>query len=304
MKLMVSSRRAAMGALATVLGAPRMLAAQPAPPAAIDYDQPLAQTVRYLSYPSQWRDKPINVGCRLQLPQGLSGPRPAVIVLHGSAGVSARGAYYGDALNRAGIATLEIDQWGARALDGGPQGRPKTVVETLPDVYGAIDLLAAMPQIDMRRIALLGSSWGGVVSLLTATRHHSSRFAKPRRPTIAAVAALYPVCWIYNTVSGYSFGELLPIPIRIIVGEQDDYDDGAGPCRDLVASLAPDERARTRAIAYPAAGHAFDGFAPSYAHVDAMAHRGRGGTVHVATDVGARLRARDDVVTFFRTALT
>lgn len=51
----------------------------------------IAQTVRYLSYPCRWNDETISISGRLQLPQAFSGPIPAVIILHGSAGVSSRG---------------------------------------------------------------------------------------------------------------------------------------------------------------------------------------------------------------------
>lgn len=41
---------------------------------------------------------------------------PAVVIMHGSAGVDSRGALYARELNLAGIATLEVDMWGARGL--------------------------------------------------------------------------------------------------------------------------------------------------------------------------------------------
>ena len=60
---------------------------------------------------------------------------PAVLVLHSSAGIDSTGSFYIKALNKAGIATLEVDMWGARDLEGGSAGRPETVQETLPDVF-------------------------------------------------------------------------------------------------------------------------------------------------------------------------
>jgi dienelactone hydrolase len=261
------------------------------------------QTIRYLTFPSRDGDRPIVVAGRLQMPAERRGPIPAVIVMHGTPGVSLRGVYYGNALNRAGVAIFEIDQWGARGLSGGPDGRPKSVGETMADVYGAVDRLAAMPEIDPRRIGILGFSWGGVVAMLAATSDYDRRFAAPQRPRLAAAMAFYPVCWAYNRVPGYAFADLLPIPVRIVTGDKDDYDDGAEPCRRLVDSLSQDERARVDLVVYPGAAHAFDGFSPPSAHPDPFGHRGKGGAVTIAVDPAARLAAREEVVRFFSATL-
>ena len=62
------------------------------------------------------------------------------------------------ALNRAGIATLEIDQWGGRGLPGGASSRPRNLTDNLPDVAGAYRLLAARSDINADSIGLMGSS--------------------------------------------------------------------------------------------------------------------------------------------------
>ena len=58
----------------------------------------------------------LSVPGRATHPQGAAGKHgnrklPAVLILHGSAGVDARGDFYEAALNKAGIATLQIDMW-------------------------------------------------------------------------------------------------------------------------------------------------------------------------------------------------
>ena len=260
------------------------------------------QAIRYLSFPSRDGDRPITVAGRLQMPAERRGPIPAVIVMHGTPGVSLRGVYYANALSRIGVATFEIDQWGARGLAGGPEGRPKSVGETMADVYGAIDRLAAMPEINSRRIGILGFSWGGIVAMLSATKRYDQLYAAPQRPHLAAAMALYPVCWGYNHVPGYAFADLLPIPVRIVTGDKDDYDDGAEPCRRLVDGLPAEERARVDLVVYPGAAHAFDGFSPATTHPDPFGHRGKGGPVTMATDPAARAAAREEVVRFFTAA--
>ncbi|HEY9107081.1 MAG TPA: hypothetical protein VIN58_10430, partial [Roseateles sp.] len=61
---------------------------------------------------------PLTIQGKLSLPRHGDGhghrKLPAVLILHGSAGVDSRGDFYEAALNTAGIATLQIDMWQAR----------------------------------------------------------------------------------------------------------------------------------------------------------------------------------------------
>src|SRR5262252_8368983 len=104
--------------------------------------------INYLAYPVDWNGKAIMIGARLQLPLDTGTKLPAVILLHGTGGIRYAGVYYAIALNRAGIATLEIDQWGGRGLPGGPSSRPRNLTDNLPDVAGAYRLLAARSDIN------------------------------------------------------------------------------------------------------------------------------------------------------------
>ena len=72
---------------------------------------------------------------------------PAVPYVHGTEGVDGRGAFSAWALNEAGIATLEIDMWGARGLAPGAANR-RNPEPTQPFAYGAFRFLAAQAMID------------------------------------------------------------------------------------------------------------------------------------------------------------
>ena len=135
---------------------------------------PKAQ-VSYVSFQTLDEAKPLPEAGVLRIPVGIDRRVPAVVIVHGSAGVDSRGFSYATDLNQAGIATLEIDMWTARGIRGS-EGRPKGVPETLPDAYAAFKLLAAHPAIDPDRIGIMGFSWGGVVSMLTASRTYSDRY--------------------------------------------------------------------------------------------------------------------------------
>ncbi len=81
--------------------------------------------VTRVSYRSLDPIKPLTVPAELRMPPGPA--RPAVVIVHGSSGIDSRGVSYAKELNAAGIATLEIDMWGARGISGaaGPAAYPR-----------------------------------------------------------------------------------------------------------------------------------------------------------------------------------
>lgn len=240
----------------------------------------------------------LTVAGRLTLPSAAPRPLPAVVLVHGSSGVDSRSIDHAEALQRAGIATLEIDMWSARWPQGGPLRRPKGVPETLPDVYGALAFLAAHEAIDRARIGVMGFSWGGVVSMLAATKAYTDKLA-PMGLRFAAHAPFYPVCWVYNKVPRYEFRDLTGAPVLIHAAELDDY-DRPDTCARLVASLAPSDRSAVELRVAAGATHAFDRRGPDTSVVDPYAHLGKGGEVRLRYDAQEAARARDAVVQFFR----
>ena len=190
--------------------------------------------VNYLSFPVEWNGKQVLIGARLQIPLNLSGKAPAVIMLHNGSGVNYRGVYYAAALNSAGMATLEIDQYGGR--DIGP-GRIKPI-KALSDVGPAYRLLAARPEIDPERIDVTSMSFGAIEAMLSTTTRNSDLVLGHGNHFKAALP-LYPVCWTYNHRSGFEFTDLVDAPIRIFVGSEDDTDEAGALARRWSASCLP-----------------------------------------------------------------
>jgi dienelactone hydrolase len=271
-------------------------------PAAYAWEDTPRLRVYHLAYPIDWNGETIMIGTRLQLPLNANGKFPAVIMLHGTAGLSYNGVYYAAALNRAGIATLEVDQWGGRGLPGGASSRPKGLGDMLPDIAGAYRLLAQRSDIDSQRIGLMGSSMGGIETLLMMTRRHSDAILGQDVHLKAAVA-LYPICWLYNRVPGADFVDLVDAPVRILVGSEDDYDGGGSACEALLRDLAPSDAAHLSLRVFSGATHIFDSFAGAFEYNDPTANRRQGGIIHVRPDAQARQQARDDLTQFFATAL-
>jgi dienelactone hydrolase len=244
-------------------------------------------------------DPPLTVAGKLATPQA-GGPVPGVLICHGSDGVDGRGEFHAEALNAAGIATFEIDMWAARGVGRGAAARPRSVPETLPDAFAGAAFMARQPEIDPARIGILGFSWGGVVSLLTATQRWRGELGGAAPPLVAH-AALYPVCWAYGVVPGFSLDELTGEVILIQAGDADTYDDPDG-LEQLLARLAPASRALIRGITHEGAGHAFDRRGETKQINDPFAHKGKGGPVTMAFDPKAAEAARAANVSFFREA--
>jgi dienelactone hydrolase len=268
----------------------------------VDADFPAVSYVSFQSPNLLSPNEPLTISGVLRIPVGgaenLVSDAPAqkipgVVVLHGSSGLDSRGGLYIEALNNAGIATLEIDMWAARGLTGGSD-RPALPTLTVPDAFSALRFLAQNPAIDPDRIGILGFSWGGVVTMLSATQLHTERFGGGLK--FAAHVAHYPVCWAYSAgLPGIEFKTLTGSPVLIQIGDRDDYDEGAGPCQALAAPF-PNVSVNVYTNAY----HAWDRLQPSFTAVDPFSHRGLGGEVEFVPNPGKAFQSRSKAVDFFR----
>jgi len=253
--------------------------------------------VSYVSFQTLDSAKPLSEAAILRVPINAPRPMPAVVIVHGSSGVDSRGISYAVALNNAGIATLEIDMWTARGI-ASPADRPKGVPLTLPDAFGAFKLLAANPAIDAKRIGITGFSWGGVVSMLTATKPYSEQYLG-KDMKFAAHAPNYPVCWVYNRVPGYEFKEFTGAPILLQAGELDTY-DLPETCPALVKSLGESASRLVTLMVYADAGHGWERTEPAMTIDDPYAHLGKGGKVLMAGNEAVATKSRAATVAFFR----
>ena len=257
----------------------------------------MSATVTQVTYQSLDKAKPLTVPATMRVPR-LRTTMPAVVIVHGSSGIDSRGPSYAAELNKAGIATLEIDMWAARGITGG-LNRPKGVPETLPDAYGAYRFLAANPAIDPKRIGIMGFSWGGVVSMLTATKPYTDLYLNAGEK-FAAHAPNYPICWVYNQVPGYEFNSFAGSTVFIQGGELDTY-DLPDTCPNLGQSVERIAPGLVMVKMYPNATHAFDRVSePDTTVTDPFSHLGRGGDVQFIANPAAAAQARAATVAFFR----
>ena len=117
----------------------------------------------------------------------------------------------------------------------------------------------------------------------------------------AAHVAHYPVCWIYNRISGYAFSAFTGAPVLIQAGERDTY-DLPDTCPKLVASLPVDAQALVSVKMYRNATHAWDRLQPPIAVTDPFSHLGAGGEVDFVPNPGAAIRSRNKATQFFQKA--
>ncbi len=200
------------------------------------------------------------LGAALAIPRTEEIKKPAMILLHGSGGPGAKGARYARILNEMGIATLRLDSFTGRGVSS-TTGRQSLVTEAMmtTDAIRALAFLAAHPDIDPKRVGIMGWSKGGGIALLTALEEVNSRVMEktPMRETIrfAAHLAFYPPCFV--DVSAH---QPTGAPIAILIGEKDRWTPPK-PC----AAFARQFRANGAAVSleiYAEAEHDFDSSKP------------------------------------------
>ena len=135
------------------------------------------------------------------------------------------------------------------------------------------------------------------MAMLSATRKYAVG-AEPGQRFVAH-APFYPVCWAYNRVPRYEFGELTGAPVFIQAGAADQYDE-PDSCQKLVDGLAPADRGSVSLTVYPGATHGWDRLEPAIQVTDPYSHTGAGGQVDLAPSPETAETSRRAMVDFFR----
>jgi dienelactone hydrolase len=228
------------------------------------------------------------------------GPFPALVMLHGCAGlrtrqggVQSKPRFWAEHFRDRGYVTLLVDSFTPRGIDEVCTGRHvlSPVRDRADDARGALRYLRDRPDVQGDRIGLLGWSNGAAATLSvlfdTGTRDRDFR----------AGVAFYPNCR-----RQYPGGpEFRPYaPLYILVGGRDDWTP-ASPCVAMV------EHARARGApitikVYPDAHHSFDAPASPLRYRPEVRNHNRsdgcsGATV--GTDPAARADAIVEVTGFF-----
>jgi dienelactone hydrolase len=195
---------------------------------------------------------PVVITGDLQLPPGPTGPLPAIVLVHGSAGLTPTMRRWRDVLLTLGVATFALDSFSGRGIRETFTDQSRlSHFAMLVDAYRALALLATHPQIDQTRIGIMGFSNGGQVTL-SASVARFQRMAGGPGIECAAYIAFYPPCnlrWIGDD-------QVSQRPIRIFHGEADDQAQFAAR-RDYIEQLRQ-AGIDAEITGYPGAHHGFD----------------------------------------------
>lgn len=233
-------------------------------------------------------------------PQG-AGPHPAVVMVHGCGGaygkdgkLNARHQMWGEYLAAQGYVALMLDSFSARGFrqicTTKFSERILKVADRVDDAYAALAYLRQLPQVDPARVALLGWSHGGGVTLDAITHAPIAGQAG-----FSAAVSFYPGCMSRN----HKVDRFHPYaPLLLLIGEADDWTPAA-PCKALAATVAA-RGEPMQIVTYPGTYHDFDSPALTAPRVRADVPNGvnPGAGVTTAPNPGAREDAKLRVKAF------
>src|SRR5208337_1466479 len=215
----------------------------------------------------------------LAKPEG-AGPFPAVVLLHSCLGLPSNRRAIETALNGAGYIALFVDEFSTRGLK---ETCSVDFPQLVPDAFGALAYLSGRPDVDARRVAIVGFSQGADGALAAAASPEGAAHGVAADLRFRAAAAFYPPC-------ANEAGQRLAIPTLIVVGGADEVTPAAD-CRRLVEG----QPGVARLSVYPGVAHCFDD--PAFAG----GKRVLGMTLRY--DAGAARRGMTDLIAFLQGSL-
>lgn len=239
--------------ISMLLGSWLLLGAAPAPSQmriqVIPFDSVTLTSQQVLLGETQ--GKIVSLGGELRLP-GLGDEKvPVVFLVHGIGGLFPVHFEWVDTLTRWGFGVFIPDHLSGRGIAPmTPEDYMLSGGARMVDVYRALSRLLKHPRGDPDRMAIMGFSMGGYVTLLSA-QERFRRYAPPDF-RFAAHIAVYPACKVRLRDDTRVTGRL----IRLFHGTADDWTP-VEPCRLLVADLRK-AGADVMLTEYPGATHAYD----------------------------------------------
>ncbi len=210
------------------------------------------QTVRF---PNVTPGAPVAIEATLIRPAG-PGPFPAVVLLHGCAGVEAQSLRWARWLADRGYVALVPDSFGPRGIEGdcrsGPDDPPITA--RFDDAFGALRYLQSLAYVRAERVAAIGWSQGGVYAMAAI---NGPSLERARRRGVALPATGFAAAvGVYPGGCFSLVGEQVVRPLLVLIGEADDWTPAA-KCREMVEAMRG-RGADAAIVTYPGAYHYFD----------------------------------------------
>jgi len=221
--------------------------------------QPVAAQIKEtLEFQSTSRSGPVTVKAELFLPDGTATGLPAMLIHHGSGGVSNEREYaYAREFIAMGIAAIIPDSFTPRGVKSTVADQSAvTNNDMLADAFGALKEAVKHSRLDPARIGITGFSKGGTVALQSALVQVAERFA-PNGPRFALHVPYYASCG-----TQYVNVKTTGVPMLVLIGGADTY-VGTQPCLDYTAKIKAGG-GNVETIVYPNAQHGWDGTGRNY----------------------------------------
>jgi dienelactone hydrolase len=194
--------------------------------------------------------KPATIAGELRIPKPGSSKLPAVIVMEGAGGVTPTIEKWAETINSIGIASFVLDSYAGRRMTDTSK---LDVLAPMIDAFRALDVLAAHPRIDPKRIAVMGVSKGSMAALYSSNVRFRDMYA-PQGVEFAAHIALFAPCVRTYRDDDRVTGK----PIRLFHGIADNVFP-IQACREYVARLKG-VGVDIQLTEFPGADHSFDAF--------------------------------------------
>jgi dienelactone hydrolase len=194
----------------------------------------------------------IEIDMTLRFPDEALDRHPAVVVVHTLGGYQrANEGWHAKAFREAGFATLTYDSAAAQRLRTG--GGPDAWASAVAEAFDAFRLLARHPRIDANRIAIVGFSFGGEVSYLSALEPIRAALVSTGS-RFAAHIAYYPAGVHAAVADGHPH---TGAPILMLLGEKDDNLPVPKVLDYLAYARAAGNKSPLDVAIYPGAHHAW-----------------------------------------------
>jgi dienelactone hydrolase len=196
----------------------------------------------------------------LLMPKKVEGKVPALVIMHGSAGVEPW-AYdlWAAKLNPAGVAVFVVDSYKPRGVsetNTNQLGDQVTMPSQTADAMNALRVLATHPKIDSNRIYVIGMSRGGNAAFYSAWPMYQAA-VNTNGAKFAGHILMYPGMCNIRYRADHAENATAPIFFALPDREREDYQD-VSICQRYAKELA-DAGNTVTTKEYKGAYHAWDG---------------------------------------------